>query len=164
MILAIFGGSLVGKTTAASSLATELSMDVRHCGDVVKQTAARMGVSLGELSEDMHRAIDEETRQWVAARSSGCIVEGRFLDAVLRPGNSLVFVRLTADVQTRAARRDLTERDVMMRDLEDATFRKKMFTASVPPISYISLDNSGMSVAECVSEVIKLVGTTPPHV
>lgn len=155
MKVALFGNSLVGKSTAARELVQQLSLPVRHCGEIVRQRAATTGLSLSEISDTVHSEIDAETREWIGAQAAGFIVEGRFLDAVLDPAKDLMFIQLSARADVRAARGGLSVQAVEERDAFDREFRARVFTAPPSKVSCIAIDTSEMSVLECAREVIR---------
>jgi cytidylate kinase len=155
MILALFGSSLAGKTTVATDLASELSLPLRRCGELVKSRAIELDVPVPELSDTIHKEIDAETIAWVNAQDSGCIVEGRFLDAVLASRSDVCFVRLEAsyDVRVTRSKGSLSLAQIKQRDSEDQAFRERLFTQRVQPICCQKLNTSELSVLQCVAKI-----------
>lgn len=155
--IAIFGLSGSGKSTVARLLAKELKIPLRECGDFVREVANKKKVAISDVSEDDHRQIDQETCHWVS-EMQGCVVEGRFLDAVLRSiPDQVTVVRLDASADARASRlskrsgRDVSAADVRAMDDEDGNFRQKMYKECLPLAPHIALDTSGYGPDECLS-------------
>ncbi len=105
LMLALFGASGVGKTTVSKELAKQMGLPVRHCGDAIKAKARERQVHVDALTEDDHRAIDQETRQMVRHATSALIVEGRYLPEVLAEFPNVVLFELTCDKTERLRRR-----------------------------------------------------------
>jgi len=103
-VFALFGKTCVGKSEIANELAQELNVPVRHCGELVKDRADQLGVSKSNLPKAEHLAIDDETRSLVAGCVGQLVVEGNFLDVVLREFQDVILVHLMCDDDERARR------------------------------------------------------------
>jgi cytidylate kinase len=160
MIIGIFGASSVGKSSAARLLAQRRTLPLRACGSLVREVAESLHVSHPEeLSDAVHRGIDEETLDW-SLRNQPCLVEGRFLDRVLgrltvKP--FLVELRATSAVrQARACSRAghvVSIEEVKLRDQADVAFRERMYSEQAlnPDLRF---DTSTCTVQECVDRLI----------
>src|ERR1700692_869506 len=147
MIIGIFGPFCVGKTTLALHLGDLLGFPLRLCGDAVRARARVLNIDLQNLSDEEHRHIDRDTREWAAANQP-CIVDGRYLNNVLAPlVNDVVMVGLDAPAADRRSRwfattgHSLTSTEY--RDLEsaDLAFSARMYSigeALVPSLVFSS--------------------------
>lgn len=159
MIISIFGLSCVGKTSAASLLATELSLPLRSCGSEV--TAAAIGLELAarDLPDGDHRIVDAETVAW-ARKQGSCIVEGRFLDNVLFGLSEPLFsIQLEANSNVRLRRAcDRAGHAITMEYLEsldraDRQFRLRLYGEGKPISPSLSVNTSETMVEECVYQL-----------
>ena len=96
-VIALYGGTCVGKTTAAKHLAATLGWNLRDCGHEVVHAAERQGVAVRELPLDVHRSIDAETRLVTSGATDGMIVDGRYLQYVLAGMSVATMVEVTCD-------------------------------------------------------------------
>jgi cytidylate kinase len=166
MIVAFFGPSCVEKTTIALAAQDRLALPLRSCGAVVVERAARLGVPFTELRDEEHAAVDANTLSWVAGHQS-CLVEGRFLDAVLSPvAGRTILVRVEARLEDRcrrwAARRiPLTSAELDRLDGVDLTFRARLYDGSQRIQPVLTLSSSELSVEACVQSVTSLLGARP---
>jgi hypothetical protein len=161
MILALFGPSCSGKTTIARHASARLNIGARFCGEAAKLRARLLDISVGSLSDDEHRAVDEETRRWALA-SDPCIVEGRYLDYVLSMiRQKVTLVRLDATVSDRNIRRGPADRALTIPedepDLSDATFCARVYSSSSRIKPDFVLNTSELSVDVCVQRVISVM-------
>jgi cytidylate kinase len=135
--IAIFGKSCTGKSTVADELGKLLRIQVRHCGEILKSRALLMRTPVSGLSLEVHKSIDAETRAW-ATEPALKIVEGIFLDEVLRGLNEVLFVRLVCDTEVRGERLQLrrgASSSIQTRDEEDEELRRKLYPESTPPLA-----------------------------
>jgi cytidylate kinase len=133
-VFALFGKSCVGKSEIAKKLAQELNVPVRHCGELVKDRAEQLGVSKSDLPNAEHVAIDEETRRLAADCDGQLVVEGNFLDVVLREFQNVILVHLMCDDDERARRfasRTPNLGDALaLRDEADEVLRREFYADS----------------------------------
>lgn len=165
MIFAIYGASLVGKTTAARRVATELELPLRSCGSVVRDRAKALGIELHWLPDAIHRKIDQETVAW-ALTHQPCVVEGRFLNFVLAGIDSpVVFIRLiTSNIQRQfracnSRRAGITIDDLELTDAANLRFTNRMFPSLGVNVSCVTVDSSNIAAEECalqISQIIKM--------
>ncbi|MEA3051399.1 MAG: hypothetical protein QOG72_302 [Sphingomonadales bacterium] len=100
--------------------------------------AAAHDCDASDLPDEQRRLIDRQTLDWVRENaSSGGIVEGRFLDAVLVPVRHLVcLVEVRADPEVRAQRWaertevPVTPAEIEGQDRTDAGFRDRIYSDS----------------------------------
>jgi cytidylate kinase len=155
MILAIFGGSAVGKTTIAEVIGSRLGLPVRHCGVALRAAAVEEGVAMKNVDHQLHGRVDSDTVAWCERQSpSGGVVEGRFLNRVLAARSDVIFVHLTADLDDRASRlsdrwaQAVTPADVDLEDQADRNFVDKMYSSSpVGPVDQ-TLDTTGGTASQ----------------
>lgn len=159
MKVAIYGSSSTGKTTIAVSLARELELDLRSCGEEIKKTAKKLNVRIDDITDKVHRTIDNETVQWVASNDN-CIVEGRFLDSVLsQVSDSIFLVKLTATDEERCERMkkrghtNCTTDDLIEIDRFDGKFRKEHYFFSKCIAPALTIDTSSFSVEQCINQI-----------
>lgn len=167
MIVAIYGPSLVGKTTLAAAIASNVHLPLRNCGEEVRARARALQVSIADLSPDVHRDVDRESVEWALGQSSDCLVEGRFLDHVLANTPGVVFVSLTASLEARRMRaihRGLqwTAYQVAEEDERDDRFRKALFNHS-QAIPSLIVETSDLSVVQCQELIADRVGLPSGH-
>lgn len=166
MIVCIFGPSCVGKTTVASRAAAALGFPMRSCGDAVREKAEALGLPIDQLEDDTHRAIDAATVEWALESRGGCVIDGRFLDAVFAAaGVSVILIELQAGRNCRVKRARLRRRqptfsndDLDRLDGEDANFRARHFLQHTNNQRRYVFDTSGLTVDECsrrVQEIVK---------
>lgn len=168
MIVCLMGPTCTGKTTIATRLASDIGWPLRSCGLSIRRRAADHGVAPEALDDLNHRLVDAETIEWAVERRD-CLVEGRFLDGVFHdPAMPVRIVRLKAAYGIRAERGTLRGKstfavdDVMRADAEDAAFRERLYPRTPLVPSFPVLDNSGLTVDECVRRVRALLGDALP--
>lgn len=157
MILGLFGKSCNGKTSSAKFLSSLLQWEVRHCGSIVSERAAELGRSPSQLSQDDHRAIDEETRRLVSCHATSLIIEGCFLDHVLRETPRCVLVQLDCDQiqrELRHASRGLNL-PLSTRDDADAALRKLLYTDELPRRADVCIDTSDLDISTTAERVLQ---------
>lgn len=170
MKVAIYGSSSTGKTTIAVSLARELEFDLRSCGEEIKKKAKKLNVRIDDITDKVHRTIDNETVQWVKSNDN-CIVEGRFLDSVLSEvSDSIFLVKLTATDKERCERMkkrghtNCTTDDLSEIDKFDGKFRKEHYICSKCIVPVLTIDTSSFSVEQCINQIkIRLQGLVAQH-
>jgi len=92
LVIGIYGKSCVGKTSVAKVLSRRLGVSVRHCGELVKERAKKLGIDFQNLPDQEHERLDKETRTIAEDCKGILIIEGRYLDRVLKDlPNSLLF-------------------------------------------------------------------------
>jgi cytidylate kinase len=153
MIVAIYGKSCGGKTILSKSLSEQLSIGVRHCGEVVKELAAHIGVAPGELSPEDHLRIDEETRQ-AAAGQTNLIIEGCFLDHVLANCSALL-VELRCSREVRELRYQERNSSVLFdaREKSDAELRGRLYGDAPGRSANFTVDTTHLRTEQTVTEV-----------
>jgi cytidylate kinase len=163
MIFAIYGSSIVGKTTVASRVAAELKLPLRSCGSVVRERAKSLGIELHELPDADHQEIDGQTVAW-ALTNQPCIVEGRFLNFVLaETATPVIFIRLIASDlqrQLRACNSDrsgITIDDLQRADAADLSFTKRVFPSPGVNASCVTVDSSSLTVEECALRIRAII-------
>lgn len=168
MLIALFGASSVGKSTLARALSARFQVDLRGCGDIVRERAAAHGGDLAAVSQEEHRQIDDETRVW-CQQTGNRIVEGRFLDQVLHGLEvNLILVEITANEQVRMVRwsdrldSSVSAQDIRSFDQEDAAFRMRAYGEAARLTSNFVLDTSDRTVGSCLEQLVLLTGWEPP--
>ncbi|MFZ1413747.1 MAG: AAA family ATPase [Defluviicoccus sp.] len=167
MIICIFGPSYAGKTTLAQRAAAALDLPLRSCGNAVRQMAKNLGLPIDELPDDAHRVVDAASVDWAVEHQGGCMLEGRFLDAVFdAAGVSTNLIELRADINCRLKRarlrngRSTFSADALNRvDAKDASFRGRQFGQHGIDLPRRVLDTSGRTVDECARQVQEIVTT-----
>lgn len=110
-------------------------------------------------------AVVDMQRVWVAEHGGSGVVEGRDIGTVVFP-DAVVKVFLTADAATRARRRsgdteaagttvESLRADLERRDHADST---RTVSPLVPAADAVTIDTSGLTVAEVVGTILDLVG------
>lgn len=166
MILCIYGPSLTGKTTLASSVAQSLNLPVRYCGHEARKRMQLLELSLDDMQDTVHRQIDRETIDWALAHEP-CVVEGRFLDGVFSEvHNQHVYLLLLSAThecrlgrgRARAKERLLTfaEQDLNKEDRSDLEFRRRIFSTK-PASPHLTIDTSLTSLDECTQTILNIV-------
>ncbi|MBT8202467.1 MAG: 3-phosphoshikimate 1-carboxyvinyltransferase [Acidimicrobiia bacterium] len=158
---------------AVARLVDDLEVDIaagrvllngRDVTDDVRTEAVSTAASRVSALPRVRRALVELQRRWVAAETSGAVVEGRDIGTVVFP-DSPVKVFLTADPEVRAARRvgDLglspeeiprIAADMAARDERDST---RAVSPLRPAQDAVELDTSNMSIDEVVGAISRLV-------
>lgn len=161
MILAIYGQSKVGKTSAAAALSAASGFPVRSCGDELKRILAKEGIS-GEVPERIHRDIDQQTVRWVTSSPERvCLVEGRFLNYVLSSLSQPVYlVRLVAAPAVRLTRlRDVNIGidGLLALDQQDESFCNAFYDGHLPLTPVATVDTSDLTVQSCVDRFTNLI-------
>lgn len=164
MLIALFGSSSVGKTTLAQALATQSSVELRGCGDIVRSCAKLRGVPVDAVADGDHRDIDAATREW-CAKPGNRIVEGRFLDQVLQSMETpLILIKVVASDEVRGDRwckrlgQPLEEGQLAAFDDADAAFRLRSYDVTAKLLPDFVLDTSDRSVELCLEELTSLTG------
>lgn len=163
IVLAIYGASCVGKTTLAKELGLRWAVPVRHCGNVLKEHANELKISLENLPAEVHWTVDVETRSLAQQTSDFLIIEGRYLDLVLAGTPRVRFVRLGCDETVREQRlRGRAHRQassmirlIQQEDRYDAKLRRNLYgDAFSVAIDWIVLDTTYLTPEDLLSAVI----------
>ena len=162
--LAIIGPCATGKSTLAKIVSQELNLPARGCGEAVRQRARELGVPVGELPDSEHHAVDAQTVDWIRG-SAPCIVEGRFLDHVLRPlASQITLVELDTASAVRCQRQGkrtghvVTPDDLAAIDNSELSLRSRLY-GGMPIKACVALQTSELSVDECVQMLLCLLKT-----
>jgi cytidylate kinase len=165
--IAIFGCSGSGKTTIAQQLAAGIGIPLRSCGTEIKSAAKAHGVSINELSDEIHATIDAETLRWVDSEQC-CIVEGRFLAMMLDSTNSSIFfVKLVASCEERRKRLEkrgnvnLSDADLEKIDTIDKEFCCRNYKIFDRVRIDLEIDTTFLSVEECVQKIKAALKANP---
>lgn len=171
MIIALYGQSSSGKSTLAEALRQRIgNSQVRHCGELVKARAMCLAVSINDLSEEYHRAIDSETRLWSETQPVLAIVEGRYLQYVLARTNADVRVIEVLCSQAERVQRwasrtglpfgldDLSDIDAACRN-----FTTTMYDSVAPLVPALRMDTTSAAVDECVTEILSRLEIKAPE-
>lgn len=159
-IVALFGPSASGKSTIGKLLATDLSVPLRMCGEAVKLEARSKGVGFSDLTDDDHRAVDEQTRLWLIQTKGSCVVEGRFLNFVLSAYSAsqpIMLIRLETASEVRRLRfasrsgTEFSPEAISISDRDDAIFRDRLYKGRQPLAPCLALDTSVYGPNECSS-------------
>lgn len=162
MRIALIGGTCVGKTSVMMKLVEELDFPHRSCGGEVMSAAKSLRISPEDLHVDCHIAIDNATREFVI-NNSNAIIDGRFLDYVLRDeAGQISTVELCATTEIRAKRAHGRLRDgqesatdyVFASDARDAAFRARMYNSITPIKEALLIDTSELSIEQIVSKIL----------
>jgi cytidylate kinase len=170
MIVCIFGASCVGKTVIARCAAATLDLPLRSCGTAVREKADILGLAIEQLSDDIHRAVDAASVEWALEHRGGCMLEGRFLDAVFAAaGVSAILIELRADRSCRLNRARIRHgllsfcaNDLDRMDAEDAAFRARLFRRHASDLARHMLETSRLTVDECAGRVQEIVKASSP--
>jgi cytidylate kinase len=171
MIVCLFGPSCVGKTTVARRAAAALELPLRSCGDAVRQMAKTLRLPINQLTDDAHRAVDAATVAWALERHSGCMLEGRFLDAVFAtagvPATMIIELQAAHGCRVERARKQngptFSIDDLVQLDAEDAALRRRLFKCGGRDVARHVLDTSGRAVEDCARLVQEMVEATGLH-
>jgi len=161
VVLAIYGQSCVGKSTLAEELGKRWASPVRHCGNLVKTYARAAGIQAELLPLGSHRKIDTETRR-IAQQSKGLlIIEGIYLDIVLRDMPHVRLLQLICADRTRELR--FHERSaaasslistLRQRDAETAGLRRNLYgSEEIAAPAWMVLDTTTIAAAEMESPI-----------
>lgn len=159
LVIGICGKSAVGKSTVAKIIASRLEGSLRSCGEIVKNRMQLLGVA--ELSAAEHRLIDSETRELASSTMGVLIIEGRYLDEVLKDLPQVVLVEILCADEERAKRaqhRDQSNGEALIRinDTESVKMRENHYEIHPSfPASRIVVDSSSLNVEETVSEIFR---------
>lgn len=166
MKIALIGGTCVGKTSVLQEITNRFTFETRFCGREVLSKANELGVDPENLSQDDHRLIDEETKNFAKKSRSPLLIDGRFLNYVLA-GNSedFFFVRLVGAIDIRAARalarlRDSNERAenfIAHSDMRDENFCRNMYCGVRPATIDLQIDTSELTVPEVARRILSHV-------
>ncbi|QBK03789.1 hypothetical protein DW355_02485 [Hylemonella gracilis] len=162
MIIALYGRSSSGKTTIAKALAPHLgNCQIRHCGEIVKERARQLSVSLGDLPYEEHLKIDAETVGVANTHSGKIIIEGRYLHWVLSQIQAGVrLVELDCSEAVRIERWAVRSKGGISRsglagmDAAEQDFTVKMFGRSVPLQSGLKIDTTSNEINACVQQIL----------
>jgi cytidylate kinase len=161
IVLAIYGPSCVGKSTLARELGRQLGIEVRHCGEALKEHATELGVALDAIPITIHQSVDEETRRLARQASGTVVIEGRYLDLVLSDIPSVRFIRLTCDEATRNFRYSIREsksippRTLQEEDEDDAQARALLYSGVTRSLGdWMSLNTTQHAPHELVATVL----------
>jgi cytidylate kinase len=165
MIVCIFGLSCVGKTIIARHAAVALGLPLRSCGDAIRKKAETLDLPIDQLPDEAHRAVDAASVEWALERRGGCMLEGRFLDAVFTAaGVSATLIELRANRSRRVNRAYIRHGllsfsidDLDRMDAEDADFRARLFRRHADDVARHMLDTSCLTVDECARRVQEIV-------
>jgi cytidylate kinase len=161
MIIALTGSSCVGKSAVARQVGEALNVQVRHCGEVIKTRAKKLGVELSSLSLDEHKSIDAETQAFVL-NSNDAVVEGTFLGHVLCNMENVLIVRLTCKTAERE-RRYIKRSDnkseasqLLIRDQADDALSQLLYKKSTQKEDFATIDTTDLSIEDVVERIITL--------
>lgn len=165
-VFAISGASCTGKTSVARDLATLTGIQLRSCGDAVRERSTALGLTVATLPRSDHQWIDEETRRLARDPVRDVIIEGTYLDIVLAEVANVRLVRLVCKLEVRAARLmrrggehgryvSLAERDEL-----DRRIREDLYGSScvMPMNPHAEIDTSALTIGECAAQVISVLG------
>ncbi len=117
LVIGLYGESCAGKTSVAKRVARRLKIKIRHCGEIVKARAKQLGVEVEDLPKEEHRRIDQETRKLVKS-ADRLIIEGRFLNQVLKGLPNVILIKLTCD-RTERLRREAERKGKVQTDSQE---------------------------------------------
>lgn len=170
MIIALYGQSSSGKTTIAKALRHRLGNGlVRHCGELVKARAKGLGVSLNDLPDEEHRAIDADTCKWSEAQTGIAIVEGRYLHCVLtRTCADVQIIEIVCSEAARVQRwanrmgRPLGSNEFSDMAAADRNFTATMYHGVAPLVPGLRMDTTSAAVDECVTQILNWLELKAP--
>lgn len=163
MILGIFGRSACGKSTLAEIVSHKLGIPVRHCGEEIKAAAKAAGCNPSSAPDNLHRAVDRETRRWCENLIGDGVVEGRFLDAVLADTPGVVLVELATPTDERARRlsdrlgQAVSEQEIGEIDADSDLFRNRMYPRRRGAPGAHRIETLGGKAEECAQRLISLM-------
>src|SRR5437867_6186854 len=158
MVIGIFGESCVGKTTVAKVVAQRLNAATRHCGEIVKARAKKLGVTTAQLSADEHELIDQETRnQALNATTQTIVVEGRFLDCVIgdMPNALLIELRCSEEERLRRAKTRTSGQDSALHNRNKTDSGELLHKGKVRIPAHILLSTDGLTPKQVAEEILK---------
>jgi cytidylate kinase len=160
-VIAIYGESCAGKSSVARELGLLVDASVRHCGELAKQAAARAGVKVADLPRRAHEELDSETRKAGTRTRQILVVEGTFLDHVLREARGTVLVKLDATFAERTRRlsirtgTDAAEGELVARDAANAQLRETLYGDQPGANPSIVVDTEGLDAREIARNLAK---------
>jgi cytidylate kinase len=165
-IIAIYGRSCVGKSVVAEELSKALQLRIRHCGEAIKDRAKELGVDAADLPVDEHKVIDEQTRLLAKVCTDGMVIEGGFLDAVLKNIPNILLIHLTCEDGTRERRfigrpnGQASAHDLHLRDASDIALRELLYKTSGSGNTLLTIDTTNLEVDEVVQVIISWIHTS----
>lgn len=171
IILAIYGQSSVGKSILATELGKRLGAEVRHCGEVLKEKAARLGIPLQSIPIGLHREVDAETQKLIHNYNKTLVIEGRYLDKVLKDIPRVRFIKLICNETTRKirylqsqSRSSVKSITLKQRDSENEHLKNKLYDDS-PTTSedWIILETTFSTPEELAETILGRMGQEVNH-
>lgn len=163
IIIALTGSSCVGKSAVAKQIGEALDVQVRHCGEVIKTRAKKLGVDLSSLPLDEHKSIDAETRAFALNSNGSAVVEGTFLGHVLHNIENVMIIRLTCKTAERE-RRHIKRSDnkseasqLLIRDQADDSLSQLLYIKSDQQGNFPTIDTTDLSIEDVVEKIIRLI-------
>jgi cytidylate kinase len=159
MVIALYGDSCVGKTAVARRVGQLLGYEVRHCGELIKVRSAALGCTGDALPTAEHCKLDDETRQIASAASVNIVVEGSFLNSVLRERTNVALIRLICSPRERR-RRYLLRRgggSLESRDGKDLRIRRELYGAQQNREPDLEIDTSAASAVDVAERIVAWV-------
>lgn len=145
----------------------EILLDGESVAEETRSDAVTQAVTPVSAMPRVREHVVAIQRDWVAERGGSAVVEGRDIGTVVFP-DAPVKVFLTADAETRAARRagdaEAAHRavseivaDLNRRDDADSTRKTSPLR---PAEDAVEVDTTGLGIEEVVAEILTLVAAT----
>jgi cytidylate kinase len=166
VVVALFGRCCSGKSSIAKELAQLLNCAIHSASEAVRSKCRELGISTGELQLTEHKDIDATTYSIVALASSLLVVEGSFLDALLKDAADTYRIELVCEDWER--RRRFTERHMTdgldQRDNDDDKLRWALHGNRYgrPDVTFNTTGEKPREIAERIFEWLKTKGFQEP--
>jgi cytidylate kinase len=157
--IAIYGSSCTGKSVIAKELSDRLNAPLRQCGKIIGTELQKIGMTVSDPEAiPIHEQVDEETRSAAKNTRRLMIIEGRFLDIVLRGVPGILFVELICNHEVRSDRmqtRDSVGDFIAVRDVNDANLVQSVYTGSHRGgTEDLRIDTTSMAVEDIVTAIV----------
>jgi cytidylate kinase len=160
--IALFGKSCVGKSTVATALGKRLSMEVRHCGELIKARAQELDIEVQSLPLQEHHLIDNKTKELAENVDRDTVIDGRFLNYVLTGVPSLVLIELACEQSERDKRfvkryGDSISYQLADRDFSDSQLQGALYDSINAAEPAALIDTTNISVHNVVERIARFL-------
>lgn len=161
-VVCICGGTCVGKTTVARTVAEAMGWGHRDCGGEIVEAARVRSQPVGVVRTGVHRAVDAETRA-LAMSKQAVVVEGRYLRYVLVGLETVTIVELTCSQDERgrrSAKRSGNRNSVGVideSDRRDVELCGELYGVA-PREAHLTIDTTELDAAAVAARILRWLG------